>query len=205
MPEKPLKTRPDPQFLHSAATAKDFPPLRGEEYAVFGRSNVGKSSFINHVLERRHLARTSRTPGKTSLANFYRVDATMVWVDLPGYGYARTSNGERERWSKLIRSYCEQRENLVGIIWLIDIRHPGTGADREAREWLDGLGLPMFPLLTKGDKVTRSQAAVLSRRTAEALRLAAEPIIYSVQRHDSRRLFWDKFGQWRQCLRGSSS
>jgi len=100
MNEKPQRKRPNPRFLCSAAFSKDFPLPQGEEYAIVGRSNVGKSSFLNHVLERQGLARTSRTPGKTSLANFYRVDETMVWVDLPGYGYARSSGSERERWSK---------------------------------------------------------------------------------------------------------
>lgn len=126
----------------------------------------------------------------------------MVWVDLPGYGYARTSNSERKRWSDLIRSYCTKRENISGVIWLIDIRHPGVGVDREAREWLEEIGLPMFAVLTKGDKVTRSEAAALSRTAIEALRLASEPVVYSVRRHQSRERFWEKFDRWRSLLRG---
>ena len=169
-----------------------------------GRSNVGKSSFMNHVLERQGLARTSRTPGKTSLANFFRIDETMVWVDLPGYGYAKTSGSERERWSHLIRVYGEERRCLTGILWLIDIRHPGVAADREAREWLGEIGVPVFPILTKGDKVTRQQATVQLRRAVSILQLAAEPVVYSTLQHASRERFWERFTVWRQTLSGGS-
>ncbi|MBN1576746.1 MAG: ribosome biogenesis GTP-binding protein YsxC [Chitinispirillaceae bacterium] len=202
MTELPKRRRPNPVFLCSAAFSGDFPLPEGEEYAVFGRSNVGKSSFINHALERQGLARTSRTPGKTALANFYRVDETMVWVDLPGYGYARTSLTERERWSKLLRAYCEGRENLAGIIWLIDIRHPGAGADLEARRWLEKIGLPTFPILTKGDKVSRREEVDHARKAVAALRLLQEPVIYSAQRHASRGRFWERFEQWRRLYKG---
>ncbi|MBN1306756.1 MAG: ribosome biogenesis GTP-binding protein YsxC [Chitinispirillaceae bacterium] len=202
MTQLPRRKRPNPLFFCSAASAGDFPPPQGEEYAVFGRSNVGKSSFINHALERGGLARTSRTPGKTALANFFRVDETMVWVDLPGYGYARTSLSERDRWSKLIRDYCEGRENLMGIIWLIDIRHPGAGADLEARRWIGRLALPALPVLTKGDKVSRGQETAQGRKAVEALRLPEEPVIYSVRRHASRELFWKRFERWRGIHKG---
>jgi len=192
------RKRPQPKFLVSAASAKDFPELSGEEYAVLGRSNVGKSSFISHVLERHGIARVSRKPGKTSLANFYRIDDTMIWVDLPGYGYAKTSGSEKLRWGRLIRSYCEQRKNLAGIIWLIDIRHPGVKADRDAREWIGQLGVPVFIILTKADKVSRQQANVLSKKIAVALHLEDEPLLpYSTMQHASRERFWDVFEKWR--------
>ena len=193
--------RPRSEFITSAAYARDFPEPECGEYAVLGRSNVGKSSFINHVLEQQGLARVSRKPGKTSLANFYRVDDAMVWVDLPGYGYARTSGSERLRWSKLIRDYCERRENLAGILWLIDIRHPGINADSEARVWLEKLGIPIFPVLTKGDKLSRSKGMLQARSAAEKLKLNVEPIIYSVMQHRSREIFWTRFEAWRNtCM-----
>lgn len=197
--------RQKPLFIQSAAHAKDLPSLQGEEFAFLGRSNVGKSSFINHVLECQGLARTSRTPGKTSLANFYRVDDTMVWVDLPGYGYARTSGSERQRWSELIRSYCTQRENLAGIIWLIDIRHPGVQADLEAREWLEELGKPFFTVLTKGDKITRQQTIVQSKLAVKALRLPDDPLVYSVMQHASRERFRGRFDPWRASLSAAAT
>ena len=194
--------RPQPNFLTSAAYQKEFPEPENEEYAVLGRSNVGKSSFISHVLEHQGLARVSRKPGKTSLANFYRVDPTMIWVDLPGYGYARTSGSERIRWSKLIRNYCEKRENLCGIIWLIDIRHPGVRADREAREWFEQLGIPLFPLLTKGDKLSRSKGMIQAREAVTVLRLPEEPVVYSTMQHSSRDRFWMRFIKWREKVAG---
>jgi GTP-binding protein len=198
MSENKVRQRPQPAFICSAASAKDFPELTGEEYAVLGRSNVGKSSFISHVLERHGLARVSRKPGKTTLANFFRIDAAMIWVDLPGYGYAKTSGSEKLRWSRLIRSYCEQRRNLAGILWLIDIRHPGVRADCEAREWIGQLQVPIFTVLTKSDKISRQQAARLSRKTATALHLENTPLQYSTLQHASRERFWNAFEAWRK-------
>jgi GTP-binding protein len=200
MNQQKKQQRPAPEFICSAANAKDFPQLQGDEYAILGRSNVGKSSFINHVLERQGLARTSRTPGKTTLANFYRVDGGMIWVDLPGYGYARASGTERERWSLLIRAYCETRKSLRGIIWLIDVRHPGAAADLEARTWIEGLGTGIFPVLTKVDKINRSQIAVQVREAMAALRLPGEPVLYSVLQHASRERFRERFAVWRQSM-----
>ena len=186
------------EFVTSAAYYKDIPPSKGEEYAILGRSNVGKSSFINHVLENRNLARTSKKPGKTSLANFYLIDRTMMWVDLPGYGYAKTSGSERIRWSQLIASYCQNRQNLCGVIWLIDIRHIGVRADHEACVWLRSLGLEVFPVLTKSDKLTRQQRAVKAREAQKTFELNLEPVLYSIHDHQSRAQFWSVFDQWRK-------
>lgn len=204
MNEKQQKKRPSPEFIVSAAYAREFPQLQGDEFAILGRSNVGKSSFINHVLEKQGLAKTSRTPGKTTLANFFRVDNGMVWVDLPGYGYARASGSERERWSVLIRNYCETRTCLRGIVWLIDIRHPGVAADIEARAWIEGLKIGFFPVLTKVDKINRSQIASQIRKAVVALRLPAEPVVYSIMQHASRERFRERFAEWRQLMSGAA-
>jgi GTP-binding protein len=203
MNQKQQQKRPAVEFLCSAAQEKDFPQLQGDEFAILGRSNVGKSSFINHVLEKPGLARTSRTPGKTTLANFFRVDESMIWVDLPGYGYARASGSERERWSVLIRAYCETRKNLRGLVWLIDIRHPGVAADLEARAWIEGLGVGFFPVLTKVDKINRSQIATQVRKAVTELRLPGEPLTYSIMQHGSRDRFRERFAQWRQSITGA--
>jgi len=200
MTQQSVRKRPQPQFIVSAAFAREFPGVSVAEYAVLGRSNVGKSSFINHVLERQGLARTSRTPGKTSLANFYRIDEDMIWVDLPGYGYAKTSGTEKERWSKLIRDYCEKRSTLLGILWLIDIRHPGIKADLEARDWLSTLSIPVFPVLTKLDKVTKAEARTNTVKAKKILHLDAEPVVYSVMQHASRERFWNSFDAWRSAV-----
>ena len=151
------RKRLDAVFLSSSALYEQLPAPTGEEFAILGRSNVGKSSFINHVLEKKNLAKTSNTPGKTALANLFQVDSGMVWIDLPGYGYARAPGEEKDKWSKLIAKICEKRESLAGIIWLIDMRHIGVKADVVAYEWLQTIGRPLFPILTKADKLTSSQ------------------------------------------------
>ncbi|MFP4417453.1 MAG: ribosome biogenesis GTP-binding protein YihA/YsxC [Chitinivibrionales bacterium] len=188
------------EFLLSAATKKDFPEPSGAEYCLLGRSNVGKSSFINHVLENRKLAMVSKKPGKTSLANFFRITDDLFWVDLPGYGYAKTSKSEKMRWSKLIADYCTQRENLAGIIWLLDIRHPGTDADRQAHQWLRGLNLPFFPVFTKCDKIKRSKYREQSAHYHKLFNLPHQGVFYSTEQHDSRARFWSRFEEWRRKM-----
>ncbi|MDR0331011.1 MAG: ribosome biogenesis GTP-binding protein YihA/YsxC [Chitinispirillales bacterium] len=186
------------KFVQSAAHFKELPKLAGEEYAVLGRSNVGKSTFINHALASGALARVSKRPGKTTLANLYRLDDGLFWVDLPGYGYAKASIAEKERWSKLIADYCGKRENLAGIIWLLDIRHPGAGADMEAGAWLKGMGLPVLPVLTKGDKLSRSMQKKQSAEFCKVFGFTENPIIYSALEHGARGRFWDGFEAWRR-------
>ncbi|MDR2592024.1 MAG: ribosome biogenesis GTP-binding protein YihA/YsxC [Chitinispirillales bacterium] len=186
------------EFVCSAAHFKELPAPTGEEYAVLGRSNVGKSTFINHSLACGALARVSKRPGKTTLANLYRLDEDLFWVDLPGYGYAEASIAEKERWSKLIADYCKKRGNLAGIIWLLDIRHPGAAADMEANEWLAGLGRRVLPVLTKGDKLSRSQQKKQVNEFCDTFGFTEEPVIYSSLQHSSRGIFWDRFDAWRR-------
>jgi GTP-binding protein len=188
--------RPEAQFLTSAAHFEQLPPPKGDEYCILGRSNVGKSSFINHVLQNQNLAKVSKKPGKTTLANLYRIDGDMYWVDLPGYGYAHASHAEKARWSKLIADYCTKRDNLRGVIWLLDIRHPGTDADREALTWLESTGLPRFPVFTKCDKESQQAVAANRRTYRQGFGLQSEGVCYTTARHKSRQNFWDAFGRW---------
>jgi GTP-binding protein len=183
-------------FLHSAATYGDMPQPKGREFCLLGRSNVGKSSFVNHVLANRRLARVSRVPGKTSLANFYRVTPEVIWVDLPGYGYARTSHGERKRWSRLIGDYCRDRSNLWGVLWLLDFRHPGTALDREACQWLQALELPVLPVLTKSDKVPRSKRRKQISEFRRIFGIEGALVPYSIHDNESRVRFWEIFNEW---------
>jgi GTP-binding protein len=186
------------EFVCSAAHFKELPAPAGEEYAVLGRSNVGKSTFINHSLACGALARVSKRPGKTTLANLYRLDDGLFWVDLPGYGYAEASIAEKERWGKLIADYCGKRGNLAGIIWLLDIRHPGSKADMEALDWLAGLDRRVLPVLTKGDKLSRSQQKKQVNEFCDIFGFSEEPVIYSSLEHGSRGRFWDRFEIWRK-------
>ena len=185
------------KFVCSAAHFKELPAPAGEEYAVLGRSNVGKSTFINHSLACGALARVSKKPGKTTLANLYMLEEGLFWVDLPGYGYAEASGAEKDRWGKLIADYCGNRDNLYGIIWLLDIRHPGAKADMEANEWLAGLNRRVLPVLTKGDKLSRSQQKKQVGEFCTIFEFSEEPVIYSSLEHSSRGRFWDRFDTWR--------
>jgi GTP-binding protein len=199
------RKRLDAVFISSSALYEQLPAPSGEEFAILGRSNVGKSSFINHVLEKNNLAKTSKTPGKTALANLFQVDSGMVWIDLPGYGYARAPGEEKDKWSKLIAKICEKRESLAGIIWLIDIRHIGVKADVVAYEWLQSTGRPLFPILTKADKLPSSQKKQHFKAAIDFFKFQSEPVLYSVQDHSSRNRFWTRFDTWRQtqmALRG---
>lgn len=193
--------RPEAVFISSSAHFRELPAPQGEEYAVMGRSNVGKSSFINHVLENKGLARVSKKPGKTTLANYYQVDKEMVWVDLPGYGYARAPGAEKIRWSRLIADYCERRSNISGLIWLVDSRHIGIKADMEARQWFSKHNLPLFVVLTKSDKINQSERKMAIRQAMTIFGLPEEPVLYSTQEHQSRFRFWEKFNCWRQSLK----
>jgi GTP-binding protein len=184
------------EFVMSAARFSDLPAPQGAEFCVMGRSNVGKSSFINHVFSDKSLARVSNKPGKTVLANFFKVSDGTVWVDLPGYGYAKTARTERARWSALIEDYCQKRENLRGVVWLLDMRHAGLSSDLEAGEWLERLGLPTLPVLTKCDKLSRSEAAAQKKAFVKALGLTFDPIVYSVTKPAYRDLFWERYALW---------
>jgi GTP-binding protein len=190
------------RYIQSAGTYEELPPVSLlDEYCLLGRSNVGKSSFINHVLESGAIARVSKTPGKTNCANYYQVDDGMFWVDLPGYGYARTSQGEKRRWTKLISDYCEKRASLCGVLWLVDSRHIGVKADIEALSWLAGLGLPILPILTKMDKLVQRELVTLVSDFRKRFVCDTAAIPYSVKTHVSRERFWNAFSAWRKNTR----
>lgn len=140
-------------FLISAAKVEQCPDDIGYEVAFAGRSNAGKSSAIN-VLTRANLARTSKTPGRTQLINFFALDNERRFVDLPGYGYAKVPLPLKEHWKKHLDAYLSTRKSLVGIFLMMDIRHPLTDFDKVLLEWADTSNLPVHILLTKADKLT---------------------------------------------------
>jgi len=144
-------------FMISAADVTGCPQPRLPEYAFFGRSNVGKSSLINMLTGVKNLARTSATPGKTQLLNYYMVDEdTWYLVDLPGYGYAKVSKKSRRNWEKIIREYFLQRKSLIYTFILLDTRHDPQKSDLELIEWMGEQGLPFCLVFTKADKVSRT-------------------------------------------------
>lgn len=145
-------------FLEAVAVKKEQYPEGGlPEIAFAGKSNVGKSSLINAMINRKALARTSGSPGKTRTINFYNVEKSLVFVDLPGYGYARISKSEQEKWGAMIENYLIKREFLKGIILLIDIRHEPGENDKMMYEWLKHYGHKIIIVATKSDKIKRSQ------------------------------------------------
>ncbi|OLR65324.1 ribosome biogenesis GTP-binding protein YihA/YsxC [Peptoniphilus porci] len=140
-----------------AVLEKQYPISNLPEFAFAGRSNVGKSSFINAMLNRKNLARTSSTPGKTRTINFYKVNEALRLVDLPGYGYAKVAKTEKEKWAGIINRYLENRENLLETILLVDIRHEPTNLDKQMYDYIIHSGFSGIVIATKKDKLKRSQ------------------------------------------------
>ena len=150
---------PEAQFIKSANALEQFVPDTGAEVAFAGRSNAGKSSAINVIVNRRQFARTSKTPGRTRLVNFFSLTAGQRLVDLPGYGFARVADRMRDHWADLMADYFESRRSLRGMFLVVDIRRLLTDYDRQMLNFADSVGLPAHILLTKTDKLKRGQAA----------------------------------------------
>lgn len=156
------------QFLTSASQASQFPEQETIEVAFAGRSNAGKSSAINTLCEQKALARISKTPGRTQLINFFSLDEQRSLVDLPGYGYAKVPEKMRREWQKLMESYLGKRQQLRGLVVIMDIRHPLKDYDLQMLEWCAYMHTPVHVLLTKADKLKRGAASkqLLSVRKA---------------------------------------
>ncbi|MBT8083419.1 MAG: ribosome biogenesis GTP-binding protein YihA/YsxC [Gammaproteobacteria bacterium] len=150
---------PRASFIKSANAPAGFVPDEGAEVAFAGRSNAGKSSAINVIVNRRQFARTSKTPGRTQLINFFVLREGARIVDLPGYGFARVSEKKRDHWADLIADYFETRASLRGLFLIVDIRRRLTDFDRQMLSFAETVGLPVHVLLAKSDKLKRGQAA----------------------------------------------
>lgn len=150
---------PDAKFVLSANAPEQFLPDSGREVAVAGRSNAGKSSAINVIVNRRQFARTSKTPGRTRLVNFFVLREDQRLVDLPGYGFARVSDAVRQHWGELMQTYFEERECLKGLMLVVDARRMLSDFDRQMLSFAESVNLPVHVLLTKADKLKRGQAS----------------------------------------------
>ncbi len=157
------------EFIKSAYHKKDYPNHDFMEIAMVGRSNVGKSSFINKICNRKSLARVSKEQGKTVSINFYDVNHQFCLVDLPGYGYAKVSQKEKESWGRMMETYLGQRENLGSVILLLDIRHKPTKDDMIMFEYILSNGYEPFVVLTKADKLKKYQIEESVARIKELL------------------------------------
>lgn len=187
------------RFLISAAEPRQAPPDSGREVAFAGRSNAGKSSALNAITGQKALARTSKTPGRTQLLNFFQINDTARLVDLPGYGYAKVGGDTRARWQRSLAGYLEQRRSLAGLVLLMDIRHPLTDFDRQLLDWAREAGLAVHILLTKADKLKRgaAKAALLQvRRQLEANGLPATVQLFSALKKEGLEEVWAVLDAW---------
>ena len=150
---------PQAKFVLSANDPAQFPPDSGREVAFAGRSNAGKSSAINAILNRRQFAKTSKTPGRTQLINFFDLGADRHLIDLPGYGFARVSDVVRDHWGRLITGYFETRQSLCGLFIVVDVRRGLLEGDMSMLALAQSVDLPVHVLLSKSDKLKRGQAA----------------------------------------------
>jgi len=163
------------------------------EVAFAGKSNVGKSSLINALMNRKSLARTSSQPGKTQTINFYNINDAMYLVDLPGYGYAKVSESEKEKWGKMIERYLQTSKKLKAVFLLIDIRHDPSANDRQMYEWMVYQGYAPIIIATKLDKIKRSQLQKNVKAIREGLNVQPGTIIipFSAETKQGRDEIWE--------------
>ena len=181
------------QFVISAVAKSQYPEDQLPEFAFAGRSNVGKSSLINMLLNRKGLAKTSSTPGKTQLVNFYDIDGLFRFVDLPGYGFAKVSKAQKEGWGNIIDTYLNTRQNLLEVFQLVDIRHSPTREDKDMYAWIKSAGFNGIVIATKSDKLNRNQAAQQIKLIRKELGMEKDDVIIQVssQNRDGKYEFWD--------------
>jgi GTP-binding protein len=160
------------EFITSAVLPKQYPEDNRMEIAFVGRSNVGKSSIINSITNRKSLAKVSGTPGKTRLINFFLINNTFYFVDLPGYGYAKVSKVEKESWGKIIESYLLNRPQLKTVVLLVDSRHKPTGDDILMYKWIKYYGHNTLIVATKKDKLKKSEISKSEKLIRETLELS---------------------------------
>lgn len=194
-------------FLTSAQRLDQCPPDEGIEIAFAGRSNAGKSSAINRLTDQKSLARTSKTPGRTRLINFFQLDEERRLVDLPGYGYARVDKATRQQWQKHLDDYLSRRQCLRGLILLMDIRHPLKEFDLMLLDWAARADMPTHILLTKADKLKFGAAKQTMLKLQKQLAAHPAPLslqLFSATRGTGCEQAWELLGHWLE-LAGSVS
>lgn len=181
------------EFIKSAVTKDQYPEDYRIEVAFVGRSNVGKSSLINSITNRRKLAKVSGTPGRTRLINFFLINDDFYLVDLPGYGYAKVSKSEKEKWGKIIEDYLIQREQLKRVVLLVDSRHKPTADDILMYDWINHYGYDVLVVATKSDKISRNELKKNEKIIRDTLNLKPEHklVFFSSLKKDGRDEFVD--------------
>ena len=165
-------------FIKSAVKPKDYPPAELPEVAFVGRSNVGKSSLINVLANRKALVRTSNTPGRTQLINFFNINGVLTLVDLPGYGYAKAPPDVRKQWGPMIENYLAKRDSLKTVVLILDIRRIPSDGDMQMLNWLNNYGIPPLIVLTKCDKLSKLETAKQTALISAAIGRNKEDLLF---------------------------
>jgi GTP-binding protein len=181
------------EFVTSAVKADQYPAANVPEVAFGGRSNVGKSSLINTLVNRKRLVKTGGTPGRTQLINFFLVNAAISLVDLPGYGYAKVPPAVKKKWGPMVESYLARRANLKALVLLMDIRRTPRLEELNFLEWLNLYGIEMIPVLTKSDKLSKTRQIKQHQLAADTLGIAPETVIrFSAKTRQGRDTLWQR-------------
>jgi GTP-binding protein len=184
------------EFIKSATEPSHYPEGVFPEVAFVGRSNVGKSSLINALVRRKNLAKTSNTPGRTQLINFFLINQRYAFVDLPGYGFARVPEAVRRNWGPMVETYLKERPNLRLVILIMDIRRDPAAQDLDLLQWLNHCRIPVLLVLTKIDKLSKSQARFRAHQIEEMLMKGADlktatgPVLFSAKTGEGKDALW---------------
>lgn len=180
-------------LIISAVQEAQYPDTGLSDVALSGRSNVGKSSFINSMIGRKNMARTSQQPGKTQTLNFFNIDDQLIFVDVPGYGYAKVSKSQREKFGKMIEEYLTKRESLKLVIQLVDLRHNPTEDDVLMYNYLKHFDIPTLVICTKEDKIAKGKIQKHIKNIKEKLDLDPDDTIisYSSIQNTKQQQIWD--------------
>ena len=186
------------EILISAVKSEQYPETGLSEVALSGRSNVGKSSFINSMIGRKNMARTSQQPGKTQTLNFYNIDNQLVFVDVPGYGYAKVSKKQREAFGKMIEQYITERDSLKLVIQLVDLRHNPTEDDILMYNFLKYYELPTLVIATKEDKIAKGKVQKHLDNIQQKLEMEHEDqiISYSAVKNNKQKIIWNTIASY---------
>jgi len=180
-------------FIKSATRPSNYPPADLPEIAFAGRSNVGKSSLINVLVNRKALVRTSSTPGRTQLLNFFTINDAFTLVDLPGYGFAKVPPAVKAQWGPMVRTYLEERKSLRAVVVLFDIRRVPREEDLQLLDWLEEFEIPTIPVITKADKIGRGQRERQIKPILEATGLPRDAFtLFSAVSRDGTEEIWER-------------
>ena len=182
------------EFLTGAVSCKQYPDSVCPELAFVGRSNVGKSSLINSLLNRKKLVKTSQTPGKTQEINFFKINSNFIFADLPGYGFAKVPKVVQKRWKKMIEDYLLKRGTLLAVIFIIDMRRNPSPLDLDLKTWLETHGIEYLLVATKVDKLSQSEATKQANKLNVAYSNQGEDelLVYSSKSGRGRKELWQK-------------